>query len=211
MPDDAKPQQTLREAAVTEALAIIRDRGIENLSLREVARRLGVSHQAPYRHYPSRDHLLAEVVERCFNAFDAWIARAPVSDDPHADLLAAGRLYLQYSAAYPLEYRLMFGSALPDPKDHPRMLDRGCGAFDQLRGLLARVLDRPLAAPEVTLEAMFVWSTLHGIATIRQTDAMTGLMLDPELQDGVTEFVLMRLDRALRACGDRAGARPEAP
>jgi AcrR family transcriptional regulator len=44
-------------------MLIIGERGIEELSLREVARRLGVSHQAPYKHFPSRDHLLAEVVE----------------------------------------------------------------------------------------------------------------------------------------------------
>jgi AcrR family transcriptional regulator len=70
--DDSPRHGTeLPEACVTEALAIIRDVGIENLSLREVARRLGVSHQAPYRHFPSRDHLLAEVVDRCFRDFDA--------------------------------------------------------------------------------------------------------------------------------------------
>lgn len=197
MPDDAKPQTDLREAAVTEALAIIRERGIENLSLREVARRLGVSHQAPYRHYPSRDHLLAEVVDRCFRSLDAFIAQAPETDDPRADLLALGRLYIAYSAAYPLEYRLLFGSVLPDPRAHPHMLDRGCGAFDQLRALLARLLDRPVTDPEVTLEAMFAWSTMHGIATIRASDAMAGLMLDPALQDRVTDFVLMRIDSAL--------------
>ena len=56
----------LREACVKEALAIIAEGGIDSLSLRDVARRLGVSHQAPYKHFPSRDHILAEVVGRRF-------------------------------------------------------------------------------------------------------------------------------------------------
>ncbi len=52
----------LKEACVVAAQEVIAERGVENLSLREVSRKLGVSHQAPYKHYPSRDHLLAEPV-----------------------------------------------------------------------------------------------------------------------------------------------------
>ena len=57
----------LKEACVVAAQEVIAERGVENLSLREVSRKLGVSHQAPYKHYPSRDHLLAEPVYRSCN------------------------------------------------------------------------------------------------------------------------------------------------
>ena len=60
----------MREACVEEALAIVGEAGLEALSLREVARRLHVSHQAPYKHFPSRDHILAEVVGRAFAGAD---------------------------------------------------------------------------------------------------------------------------------------------
>jgi AcrR family transcriptional regulator len=59
----------LRDACVEAARVVICRDGIENLSLRDVARQLGVSHQAPYKHYASRDHLLAEVVRRSFEQF----------------------------------------------------------------------------------------------------------------------------------------------
>jgi AcrR family transcriptional regulator len=62
-PDDATAR---RVAAAREGIALP---GIDGLSLRDVARRLGVSHQAPYKHYPSRDDLLAEVTRRCFQQF----------------------------------------------------------------------------------------------------------------------------------------------
>jgi AcrR family transcriptional regulator len=197
----ARAQTDLSEACVSEALAIIRDVGIENLSLREVARRLGVSHQAPYRHYPSRDHLLAEIVDRCFRSFDAYLARAGESDDPRADLERMGRLYLEYAAKFPLEYRLMFGAPLPDPEAHPKMLEKGCGAFDQLRACLARVLGEPVEAPVVTLEAMFVWSTIHGLASIFHTDGMAGLGIDETVQRAVGDHVLGRIERALDLAG----------
>ena len=70
----------LKEACVRAAREVIAEHGIEQLSLREVSRRLGVSHQAPYKHYPSRDHLLAEVMRRCFQDFTVALdAREPVS------------------------------------------------------------------------------------------------------------------------------------
>lgn len=187
----------LREACVDEALAIIRDVGIENLSLREVARRLGVSHQAPYRHYPSRDHLLAEIVDRCFRSFDDHLAEAGVSDDPRRDLERMGQLYLEYAARFPLEYRLMFGAKLPDPEFHPRMLEKSCASFDQLRSCIARLVGAALDEPIVTMEAMFVWSTIHGLASILETEAMGGLGIDETVQRAVSAHVLGRIDRGL--------------
>ena len=63
------PPAQLREACIAAAREAIARHGIESLSLRDVARRLGVSHQAPYKHYPSRDHLLAEVMRCGFQQF----------------------------------------------------------------------------------------------------------------------------------------------
>ncbi len=72
----------VREACLEEALAIIEESGVEALSLREVSRRLGVSHQAPYRHFTNRDDLLAELLSRCFEVFAAHLEARPRSDHP---------------------------------------------------------------------------------------------------------------------------------
>jgi AcrR family transcriptional regulator len=187
----------LREASVAEAMRIIQDGGVESLSLREIARRLGVSHQAPYRHFPSRDHLLAEIVDRCFRGFDEYLASGPRTEDPRADLRAMGERYLEFARTHPLEYRLMFGAKLPDPEEHPRMMEKGCGAFDQLRACLSRVIGAPVEAPEVTREAMFVWSAIHGLASIHETEAMAGLGIAASVQQAVPDHVLRRIDDAL--------------
>jgi AcrR family transcriptional regulator len=108
MPRQSHPAVDVREACIHEALAIIvargiGARGIGALSLREVARRLGISHQAPCKRYPSRDHLLAEVMRRAF-----------------ADLHAMGQAYLDYALRHPLQYRLIFGTPCPMPRRPPR-------------------------------------------------------------------------------------------
>jgi len=114
---ETSPAKTrnLREECAREALAIIEEGGLEALSLREVARRLGVSHQAPYKHFPSRDHLLAEIVSRAFTGFAHHLDSSVPGGNPREDLAAMGRAYLAYALEHPLHYRLMFGTPLPNP------------------------------------------------------------------------------------------------
>jgi AcrR family transcriptional regulator len=196
------PPKELRDACIEEALAIIERDGVEALSLREVARRLGVSHQAPYKHYPSRDHLLAEVVRRAFVAFAEHLDARPRERDPFADLHAMGRAYLDYALRHPLQYRLIFGTPLPDAKAHPEMMTRGRYAFALLEGAIA-ALDqaRPEAAraADPRLDALHVWSLLHGLASIAQSSALQSLSLPKTVMTAMHEHAMARMEEALRA------------
>ncbi|WP_181706126.1 TetR/AcrR family transcriptional regulator [Chthonobacter rhizosphaerae] len=190
----------LREACVAEALAIIAEEGVEKLSLREVSRRLGVSHQAPYKHFESRDHILAEVIARAYDDFARHLEARPPATEPFADLEAMGRAYMDYAVRHPLHYRLMFGTPLPDPSRHPAMMEKARHAFDLLRDRLASMDLRPVhdgTAPPFD-DALFIWSCLHGLAGILQSDALCGL--DPAAPDParVIGHVMARLGLALR-------------
>jgi AcrR family transcriptional regulator len=183
-------------------LAIIEREGLEALSLREVARRLGVSHQAPYRHYPSRDHLLAEVVRRAFTAFAEHLEARPRHDDPEADLEAMSRAYLDYAARHPLQYRLMFGTPLPDPATDPDMMTRGRDAFGMLAAAV-ETLDgvRPPAAraSEPRLDALTIWALLHGMATLAETTAMKELGFRARMIALLHDHAMGRMHAALHA------------
>ena len=190
----------LREACVAEALAIIAGEGLEALSLREVARRLGVSHQAPYKHFASRDHILAEIVRRAFDSFAAALDARARADDPVADCFAMGRAYLDYARANPLHYRLMFGDALPDPGAHPEMMRSARHAFSLLRDGLGRVFaarGAPPGAVDLDLEALFVWSSVHGLASLTPTRAMATLDLSAATTAAVSSHILGRIGAAL--------------
>ena len=170
------------------------------LSLREVARRLGVSHQAPYRHFPSRDHILAELVSRAFAAFASHLDRSqadPAARDALADL---GRAYLDYARRHPLQYRLMFGTPLPDPKSHPDMMRNARHAFAVLQAALGRHPPAGATSPsydDVTLDALFVWSAIHGVASMMQTNAVATLGLSARLLAASPGHSMARMRTAL--------------
>ncbi len=187
MAQGTRSSRDLREECVTEALGIIEERGVEHLSLREVARRLGVSHQAPYKHYANRDALLAEVVARAYQEFASHLDSRPRHEDPHGDLAELGRAYLSYASNNPLAYRLMFGTPLPDSNQHPEMMREARHAFSILRDCIVRIhaanTTRRATSPD--LDALFVWALVHGKATIQQTDALNTLGLS---EDALTDF-----------------------
>lgn len=192
--------RSLREACLAEALAIVEDKGVEALSLREVARRLGVSHQAPYRHFPSRDHILAELVSGAFAAFSAHLDRASAGREPAQQLDALGRAYLDYAARHPLQYRLMFGTPLPDPARHPDMMRNARHAFAVLQAALGRhppALGGTPAYDDINLDALFVWSAIHGVASMMQTNAVVTLGLSSRVLAASPAHSMARMRTAL--------------
>lgn len=200
----------LRETCLAEALVIISAAGVEKLSIREVARRLGVSHQAPYRHFSSRDHLMAEIVRRAFGEFAQALRSPPQTADPAADALAMGFAYVQFAYTEPLKYRLIFGGTLPDPAAHPDMMRGARDAFNVLRGSLQRLFEARGEQPDreaIDREALFAWSTLHGVVSLLRTDAIGTLDLAPTARADLVAHVLRQIGTALGI--DTTGRGPE--
>lgn len=190
----------LREACLAEALVIISTAGVEKLSMREVARRIGVSHQAPYRHFVSRDHVLAEIVRRAFAEFASALRGPAQTENPAADMLAMGFAYVQFALAEPLKYRLMFGGTLPDPVNHPDMMQGARDAFDVLRKSLIRLVEARGQQPDhetIDREALFAWSSLHGVVSLLRTDAIGTLDLSPSARAEFTAHALQKVGAAL--------------
>ena len=190
----------LKDACIETAQAVIAEHGIEKLSLRDVARRLNVSHQAPYKHYPSRDHLLAEVIRRCFRRFTVALNSRNRSDDPIEDMRALGTSYLSFALQNPLEYRLMFGTPWPQVQVSPELVIDCQHSFNVLREALTPLYAGTGAGADVIdADAMFVWSSMHGLATILQSQVMQHLDLKPDVIQHAAENVMQMIDVALVA------------
>ncbi|MBI1238145.1 MAG: TetR family transcriptional regulator [Alphaproteobacteria bacterium] len=199
MPKPKLKPQDLREACLAEAAAIIERDGLEALSLREVARRLAVSHQAPYKHFASRDHLLAALVARAYAAFASALEARPRSSDPWADMAAMGEAYFAYARAHPRQYRLMFGAKLPDPADHPEMMREAKAAFGLLEKAIAALPRGPRSRGACRHDALFVWSTIHGLATILLTDSAQTIAMPRAALKAAESEALARIGAALGA------------
>lgn len=206
---DPRPAD-LKEACLQAAREVIAEQGVEGLSMRDVARKLHISHQAPYRHFASRDHLLAEIMRRCFVDFAQYLdastqSAEPANTVPEGDPLAAmGLAYMAYAAAKPLEYRLMFGTPWPEPASHPELVRHAVHAFDLLRNHLRRQHGTsPQQTERADLDALFIWSTLHGLASIMQAHVLPHLALAPAVMTQAQGHVMQQMGVALAA--SRAG------
>ena len=195
----------LKEACIQAAREVIAEQGIEGLSLRDVARKLGVSHQAPYRHYPSRDHLLAAIMQRCFKDFADYIDHTAQTHGSDA-LLGMGEGYMRYAAQHPLEYRLMFGTPWPEPAAHPDLVRHAAHAFDLLRQHLQLKLQQRASATQsdmlallaqAELQALFIWSALHGMASIKQANVMQHLVLSPGVSEMAEPYLMGMIHTAV--------------
>jgi AcrR family transcriptional regulator len=154
----------LRRALIDEALLMLRDVRPEALSMRELARRLGVSLGAPHHHFAEKDELFAAIAQVAFAELATNItAKLTREPEPRVQLTLVGRAYLEFAEAEPMRYRVMY---LPQLADRTRF-----AALHQTGGhalaLLAQGFERVgVPAERAHTRAIACWSTLHGFAML---------------------------------------------
>jgi AcrR family transcriptional regulator len=169
----------LRHALIEATAELIERDGPASVSLREAARIAGVSHNAPYRHFPTREALLAAVAAHGFRQLQAAFEEAAAT--PENRMLALGQEYVRFALAHPGLFRLMFGSGL-DRQSHPDLDQAAQDAF----GVLQRAtLDRGSPSPRDA--ALGAWALVHGLSHLivdnqlaqdLQEDAASGRLLE---------------------------------
>lgn len=174
----------LKQALISAALEVVAQEGAKNLSLRQVAKRVGVSHNAPYRHFPDRDALLAALAEEGFRGLTAaMISGGEAYHYPVEHLTAVGYAYVSYALEHPHHYRLMFsdfqwGSGVYPDLDYwsERAFQVLLDAID--RGIRSGVF-RQVEAQSLALVA---WSLVHGQALLA-IDRRISFASERELKD----------------------------
>ncbi len=122
------------------------------------------------------------------------------SDDPIEDMRALGTSYLGFALQNPLEYRLMFGTPWPQVEASPDLVIDSRHSFNVLREALTPLYAGTGAGADVIdADAMFVWSSMHGLATILQSQVMQHMDLKPNVMQLATANVMQMVDLALVA------------
>ncbi len=158
----------LRRALLEAAVAIVHERGSDAVTLREVARRVGVSQMAPYHHFVDKEALLAAVAEQGFQELTAvMIGRIERLSSPIERLKATCPAYVHFAVTHPSEFKVMFGGALADFKSHPSLLAASEHAFGVLMTCVEECQRAGLlgTAPSWDL-AIALWSGAHGLASL---------------------------------------------
>lgn len=160
----------LRQALVDAALAIVAERqDARSVSLREVARRVGVSQAAPYRHFADKEALLAAVAEEGFQRLlaDLQANAAAAIADPLQRLRASGVAYVTFAIAHPAHYRVMFGSFQADNLAYPTLTAVGREAFAvMVKAIVAGQSVGLVKAGDPRQLARVTWSLVHGLAML---------------------------------------------
>ncbi|MBR0656088.1 TetR/AcrR family transcriptional regulator [Plastoroseomonas arctica] len=188
----------LRTALLDAGEALLAERGLEGFTLRELARRVGVSNAAPAHHFPDVAALLTELAANGFERLTQAMATAAAPcADPVARLVAIGRAYVATAIARPAIFRLMFHSKRVHLAS-PRLLAASAEAYGALRGALAAL---PAATPRAYADTALAWCVVHGFAVLCIEG---GLQHDPAFgapEDWSTplEAVLQRMVRGLGA------------
>lgn len=161
---------TTAERLVGSARAMLDEQGLEGLTLRAIARRAGVSHGAPLRHFPTLAALLSAVAARGFReliaAVDAQIEPLGSTATALDRLAAAGRGYVTFAIGSPGVFTVMFRPERLDVTD-PTFAVAGSDSFQQLQDIVGQA-QREGFHPDVdvTRLASVMWSSTHGLADL---------------------------------------------
>lgn len=160
----------LRAELLDTAVEQLCSAGSESLSLRALARAVGVSQTAPYRHFKDKDELLAALATRGYQALLAALQAAgkTARDCPKQQLYAFARSYVDYAADNPELFKLMFGPSLQPLERYPDLRDASRETLTFVQRILQRGIELgDFRQQNIAYLANAAWAGIHGLATLR--------------------------------------------
>jgi AcrR family transcriptional regulator len=159
----------LRRALIDAAMDLVRERGPEGLTLREAARRAGVSHNAPYSHFADKGALVSALVVESFKRFEEVFREAvAATGGTHLDKVRAiGATYVRFAFDDPPRFELMWRPELRTVGDDSPVDEAGLASYQVLIDEVeAGQRVGEIVAGDAGLLSLAAWSTVHGLAMI---------------------------------------------
>jgi AcrR family transcriptional regulator len=157
----------VRTSILAASLALMNEGGLGALSMREVARRAGVSHQAPYHYFADRESILAELAGDGFDRLYDYLASAiGLARNTRTDKnRAMGEAYIRFALNNPEVFRLMFRVEMCDLTNYPDAKEKADRCFDLVAETLGAKASTEKTSPDLA-PVIASWATAHGLATL---------------------------------------------
>jgi AcrR family transcriptional regulator len=206
-----KPQNTyhhgdLRDALIKAALREAEQGGPEAISIKALAKALGVSQPAPYRHFADRDALLVAVTAEAFRQFAAMLREAMAKPSKTSRLSRLAQATLDFGLRRNGIYRLMFVSRTVSCAAKGSELHR---ATSETFALVLEALEAPAVGYLRERQALKIWAALHGVVMLAEQGLFTGEAAHTTREELVEDFVAetkLALDAAIKAARRRGKA-----
>ena len=160
----------LRAELLEAAISQLRNAEIEELSLRALARDLGVSQTAPYRHFSDKGELLAAMAARGYRDLLTALQRSSETCNglPDEQLIAFAHAYVNYAAANPQLFKLIFGPATQPAEKYPELRAASRDTLRLVQDILQQGIDAGVfqQGENAAYLANAGWSGIHGLATL---------------------------------------------
>jgi AcrR family transcriptional regulator len=160
----------LRAELLETAIEQLRELGTDDLSLRALARALGVSQTAPYRHFADKGDLLVAMASRGYRNLLASLREAGKAsgDCPREQLIAFSHAYVDYAGAHPQLFKLMFGPMVQPTDNHPELREVSRETILLVQQILTQGIREGIFVDQnVVYLANAAWAGIHGLATLR--------------------------------------------
>jgi AcrR family transcriptional regulator len=156
-----------RERAVDAAMGLFAAQGYRAVTLRSLAKELGVSPMTPYRYFENKEELFAMVRTEAFRRFaDAQRDATEGVDDPNTALRTLGRVYVSFALDEPDAYHIMFETLQPPAGTYPALEAEQARAFSYLHGAVAALIEAGGMEGDPLRQAHFLWAQVHGLVSL---------------------------------------------
>ncbi|WP_291850025.1 TetR/AcrR family transcriptional regulator [Bradyrhizobium sp.] len=191
----------LRDALVQAALREVELGGPEAVSISALARKLGVSQPAPYKHFADREMLLTAATAEAFRQFSAMLRAAIEKPSNRSKLSRFAQVTLDFGLRRNGVYRLMFASRIMACAPKGSELH---GAAMETFELLLEALEAPAVDLLRERSALKIWAALHGVVMLAEQGLLTGQLAGvsrEELVEDIVEQTKLALSVAIKAAG----------
>jgi AcrR family transcriptional regulator len=179
----------LRSAVLDAALQKLRSDDPANLSLRELARNVGVRHSALYSHFRDRSAVLAALAAQGFATLRKDM-NAVMSRSSN-DIAALAGVYIAFARTNPAHYRVMFLPEVSSPENYEQIEEQCEACFKTLMDAVGCVNERP--ASDVHRRTVAIWSALHGIAALGDDSGPLHRQIPPSLETNLAQQMALLL------------------